>query len=233
MSDPKRSISDLLALLQFGDSALPIGGFSFSHGLESAVQQGVVSDAPKLQEFVVTAMRQAATSDGIALLLAHRAAQQGDIKDLARIDRATFERKLNEEVRLMTVRMGRKLAELAVAVIGDQLDQDWLDRIKRNETPGTHPVSMAVAMAALGADSRDAFAAQQYGVATTILGAALRLMRLSFIDTQKILRHVMDRVPALCEEVGDADLDDMASFAPMNDILAAVHVKGYVRMFMN
>lgn len=233
MTDPKRSLSDLLALLQFGDSALPIGAFSFSHGLESAVQQGLVSDAPKLREFVATALRQAATSDGIALLLAHRAAQQRDIKALARIDRATFERKLNEEVRLMTVRMGRKLSELAVAVIGDQLDQDWLDRIKRNETPGTHPVSMAVAMAALGADARDAFAAQQYGVATTILGAALRLMRLSFIDTQKILRDVMDGVPALCEEVSDADLDDMASFAPMNDILAAVHVKGYVRMFMN
>lgn len=233
MTDPKRSISDLLALLQFGDSALPIGAFSFSHGLESAIQQGLVSDAPKLREFVTTAMRQTATSDGIALLLAHRAAQQGDIKALARIDRATFERKLNEEVRLMTVRMGRKLSELAVAVVGDRLDRDWLNRIKLSETPGTHPVSMAVAMAALGADRRDAFAAQQYGVATTILGAALRLMRLSFIDSQKILRDVMDAVPALCEEVIDADLDDMASFAPMNDILAAMHVKGYVRMFMN
>ena len=233
MTDPKRSISDLLALLQFGDSALPIGAFSFSHGLELAVQQGLVNDAPTLCEFVATAIRQTATSDGIALLLAHGCAKRGDIEALAGIDRAIFERKLNEEVRLMTVRMGRKLSELAVAVIGDQLNLDWLNRIRSSETPGTHPVSMAVAMAALGADRRDAFAAHQYGVATTILGAALRLMRLSFIDTQKILRDVMDAVPGLCEEVIDADLNDMSSFAPMNDILAALHVKGYVRMFMN
>ncbi len=133
----------------------------------------------------------------------------------------------------MTVRMGRKLSELAVAVIDDAINRDWLDRIRQGATPGTHPVSLAVAMASLGADPRDAFAAQQYGVATTILGAALRLMRLSFLDTQRILRQAMAAVPQLCEEAADAGLDDMSGFAPMNDILAAIHVKSYVRMFMN
>ena len=39
----------------------------------------------------------------------------------------------------MTVRMGRKLAELADAVIGDALNRDWLGGIKRAETPGTYP----------------------------------------------------------------------------------------------
>lgn len=226
-------MADLLVLLQFGDSALPVGAFSFSHGLESATQQGLVTDAETLEAFVMTAVRQSAVSDGIALLLAHRAASAADLATLAAIDWATFERKLNEEIRLMTVRMGRKLAELAVAVIDDAVNHAWLDRIRQGVTPGTHPVSLAVAMASLGADPRDAFAAQHYGVATTILSAALRLMRLSFLDTQRILRQAMAVVPQLCEEVMDAGLDDMSGFAPMNDILAAIHVKSYVRMFMN
>ena len=50
----------------------------------------------------------------------------------------------------MTVRMGRKLAELAVAVIDDAVNAAWLDRIRHGDTPGTHPVSLAVAIAALG-----------------------------------------------------------------------------------
>jgi urease accessory protein len=58
----------LLHLLQFGDSALPVCGFSFSNGLESAIQQHIVHDADSLREFVLTAMRQAATCDGVALL---------------------------------------------------------------------------------------------------------------------------------------------------------------------
>ena len=67
-----------------------------------------------------------------------------------------------------------------------------------------------------------------------ILSAALRLMRVDHLDTQKILFEV------------DADADDLRSgsrrrpssttwpaFAPMTDILAAVHVKAHVRLFMN
>lgn len=149
------------------------------------------------------------------------------------IDRKTFERKLNEETRLMTVRMGRKLCELSDAIIGDQLNRDWLGRVKRAETAGTHPVSLAIALAALGIERKDAFGVQQYGVATTILGAALRLMRLSFMDTQKILLDGTAAVATVYEEVADATVEEMACFAPMIDILAAVHVKGHVRMFMN
>lgn len=228
-----RHLTGLLHLLQFGDSALPIGSFSFSHGLESAVQQGFVHNAETLTAFVKTALQQAATTDGIALVRAYEAAILRDIPMIAQIDRMTFDRKLNEEVRQMSVRMGRKLSELTVAVVSDDLNGDWLERIKRAETPGTHPVSLALALSALGVDARDGFAVQQYGVATTILGAALRLMRLSFIDTQRILHEVFTTIPDICDEVMNASLSDMASFAPMNDIFAAVHVKSYVRMFMN
>ena len=66
-------------MLQFGDSMFPIGGFSFSCGLESAIQKGVVTDAATLHAFVRTAVEQAARGDGIALIAAHGAATAGDI----------------------------------------------------------------------------------------------------------------------------------------------------------
>jgi len=46
----------LSRLLQFGDSMFPIGGFAFSGGLESAIQQGVVRDVPTLQAFARTVL---------------------------------------------------------------------------------------------------------------------------------------------------------------------------------
>ena len=70
------------ALLQFGDSMFPIGGFSFSGGLESAIQKGVVADAATLHAFARTAVEQAARGDGIALICAHRAADAGDVDAL-------------------------------------------------------------------------------------------------------------------------------------------------------
>jgi urease accessory protein len=110
------SISAAMRLLQFGDSMLPVGSFSFSNGLESAVQQKVVHDLETLRQFVLTAVRQAGTSDGIAVLEAFRAAGDGDADRITRADRAVFNRKLNEEMRTMSVRMGRKLAEMAEKV---------------------------------------------------------------------------------------------------------------------
>lgn len=233
LSDSQRGLPDLLRILQFGDSALPVGGFSFSNGLESAVAQNLVHDAPTLREFVLTAMRQSATSDGVALLCAHQASRAGDIDALLSIDRTTYERKVNEETRLMSVRMGRKLCELGDAVIGHKLIRDWLKRIKSAQTAGTHPVSLAITLGTLGVARRDAFGVQQYGVATTILSAALRLMRMSFVDTQTILLDVGGTIDAAFEDIADAGIEDMASFAPMTDILAAMHVKGHIRMFMN
>jgi urease accessory protein len=103
-----RSLSELLYLLQFADSALPVGGFSFSNGLETAIQQGIVDGPATLRTYTQTSMWQAATSDGVAVLCAHRAVKAGDVDELMRIDRLTYQRKLNEETRLMTVRMGQE-----------------------------------------------------------------------------------------------------------------------------
>ena len=227
------SITDAMRLLQFGDSVLPVGSFSFSNGIEAAVQQRIVHDVASLRQFVETALHQSATSDGIALIDAHRAACAGDIQRIVRADRAVLERKLNEEMRTMTLRMGRKLAEMAVHVAPTSTIAEWLRAIAQHESPGTFPVAMAIVLAARGLAETAAFAAHQYGVATMMLSAALRLMRLNYLDAQRILFEVNALAETAYSKSARATLDDMAGFAPMNDILAAIHVRAHVRMFMN
>ena len=227
------SIARMMRVLQFGDSVLPIGSFSFSSALESAVQECVVRDAATLGEFVTASACRAATSDGIALLEAHRAACKRDIGRIVEADRAVFERKLGEETRTMTVRMGRKLAEVGTAAVQAPLLGRWLDQARDGITPGTHPVGLGVLFAELGSPEEDAFAVHQYGVAMAMLSAALRLMRIDHRQVQAILHAVDQTVPGDYAAVREASLADMASFTPMADILAAVHVRSHVRMFMN
>jgi urease accessory protein len=227
------SIARMMRVLQFGDSLLPIGSFSFSNALESAVQEGTVRDTTTLGEFVTAAARRAATSDGIALLEAHRAACKRDIGRIVEADRAVFERKLGEETRTMTVRMGRKLAEVSTAAVQAPLLGLWLDQVRDGITPGTHPVGLGVLFAELGSPEEDAFAVHQYGIAMTMLSAALRLMRIDHRQVQALLHTADQTVPADYAGVREASLADMASFTPMADILAAVHVRSHVRMFMN
>ena len=227
------TIARSLRLLQFGDSLLPIGSFSFSNGLESAVQEGVVRDAATLGEYVRTLTRRAATSDGIALLEAHRGARERDMRRIVDADRAVFDRKLGEEARTMTVRMGRKLAEVSETAVKAPLLDLWLHRVRDGVAPGTYPVGLGVLFAELGSPEEDAFAVHQYGVAMTTLSAALRLMRIDHRQVQTILSAVDSTAEEDFATVRGASLSDMASFAPMADILAAIHVRSHVRLFMN
>lgn len=226
-------IAELMRVLQFGDSLLPIGAFSFSNGVEAAVQAGVVRDTDTLRAFIVAAVEQAATSDGIALLEAFRAARDGDPDRVDTADRAVLGRKLNEEMRTMTVRMGRKLAETADRVIGPSAAVDWLGRIRAGTTPGCLPVGQALVFSDLGLPERDAFAVHQYGVASMMVNAALRLMRIHYLDAQAILFRVNALAEAAYDRVSGLALDDMAAFAPEFDVLASLHVRAHVRMFMN
>ena len=225
--------TDLLRVLQFGDSAFPVGGFSFSNGLESAIQHGVVHDIHTLGQFVRTAVDQTATIDGIALLVAHQAASRSDLDAVIAADHALMQRKINEEMRTMTTRMGRKLAEIATHMLSATTLQQWLGGIKDGSTPGTHPVGLAIVFAELGLDAKQAFAAHQYGIASMMLGASLRLMRVSFMDTQVILLEINGTAEDAYERIADSSLDHMAGFNPLADIVAASHLHAHIRMFMN
>ena len=223
----------LARVLQFGDSMFPIGGFSFSCGLESAIQEGVVADVATLRAFARTAVEQAARGDGIALVAAHRAAAADDVDAIILIDEQVYARKLSDEMRTMSVRMGKKLTEMGVKVIGAPLLCTWRECIDTSVTPGCYPVALAVNFAVQDLSAREAFVVHQYGLAATILSAALRLMKISHVETQKILYQLNGHAEAAYARAATARLSDMSGYAPLTEILAAVHAKAHVRLFMN
>jgi urease accessory protein len=230
---PGLGLTRLARLLQFADSTLPVGAFAFSNGLESAVQTGVVADAEGLREFVELVTRQAARMDGIALLHAHRAAIAGDYEAIGRADAELWCRRTGEEQQLMIARMGRKLAELALKIGDFPLLGRWLADIKSDSTPGCFPVGQAIALAHLGASESEAFVVHQYGIASMVLSAAIRLMRIDHLDTQRILFSAQERLEGDYLAVRDLALDEMSVFAPVFDVLVAHHTTAHVRLFMN
>jgi len=227
------TIPELMRVLQFGDSVLPVGAFSFSNGLESAIQLGIVRDPETLEQYVGTAVHQAATSDGIAVLAAFRAVRDEDLGRVVRADEAVYNRKLNEEMRIMTVRMGRKLAEMTERVLGPSACSPWLSSIRAGEAPGCFPIGQALVFSSLGLSEQDAFAVHQYGLASMMVAASLRLMRIHYLDAQAILFRVNSEAEAHYEQIASKSIDDMAAFAPVMDVVASAHVKATVRMFMN
>lgn len=227
------TLRQIIHLLQFADSALPVGAFAFSNSLETAVEQRIVHDAATLCCFVDAVLRQSASTDGIAALAARRATLSGDYEALLDIDARLLRCKLNEELRQMNCRMGRKLAELAAQTTENKLIVRWRDDIAARRTAGTYPVTQGILFAVEGLDESQLFAAQQYGVMTTTLNAALRCLRVTHYDTQRIITSLAKRIEELYEQVAELDIDQMYTFAPELDVLAALHERGTARMFMN
>lgn len=223
----------LARLLQFSDSTMPVGSFAFSNGLESAIQTGVVNDPDDLLHFVKVVTRQAAHMDGIASLHAHRAIVQGDFSGVLEADQALWDSRIGAEQHMMLARMGKKLAELALRFDDFPHVQRWLEAIKADQTPGCFPVGQALALAQLGADERQVFVVHQYSVASMILSAAVRLMRIDHLQTQRILFSAQEQISQDYHDVHALSLDEMSNFAPVFDVLVAHHVKAHVRLFMN
>lgn len=223
--------SRLLSLIQFCDSALPVGGFSFSQTIESAATCGVVHDAESLCEYAKAIVRQSLNTDFVA---AKHVLHNFSLSEAWLADGELTACKVAEEQRRISCRMGRSLAELSkVLMPEDETLRRWVELIQRGEVAGNYAISQALLFGANGLNERELFVAQYYGALSIALNAALRCTRLSHLSTQKILHSLKASATELYHSVAKLTLQEMHSFAPQIDILSSVHQKGASRMFMN
>lgn len=227
------NLPEIMRLLQFTDSTFPVGTFSFSNGLETAGFENIVNDKRTLHEFARSQALQAAFTDGIAAISSHRAFLKGDYEKILEADRTLILCKMNDEARQMLRRMGKKLGELSVRLFDNEISSRWLEDIGKDITPGTYPVAQGIAFAAAGISEEELFCSHQYGVINMVLSAALRCVRVSHYDTQEILYEMSADITSLYQRVKDMKIGEMHAFFPELDILASLHEKGNMRMFMN
>ncbi len=226
-------ILSLMRLIQFTDSAFPVGTFSFSNGLETAIHEKIVYNAATLEEYAQSISLQAAFSDGIIAIHAYRAALENNYDEIIEADHRLIEFKMNNETRVMQKRMGKKMVEMSIKIFDNPLLKKWLEDINNGTSPGTFPVAQGLIFAIGGMSEKELFCSHQYGVINMILGAAVRTMRVSHYDTQQILFRLSEQTQAYYDDVKDLSYEDMNSFVPQIDIISSLHEKGTMRMFMN
>ena len=178
---------------------------------------------------------------------------EGALARLRSIDLALYRRRLPEEFRDMMTRTGRKLAELSAGMTRSPLAERWMRQLRIGSSPGCYPVSLAVLAASsafsqrplrhaegteeggaeVDALTQEALTVYFYGVSMGLLNAALRLMRVTHYDVQSIMYRVSELFPELCQRTAGTPLSRMTGYAPMTDILSAIHSQGRVRLFMS
>ena len=228
--------ASFLAALQLADSFFPSGAYAHSQGLEGMVSQGWVRNADGLEEYLHNLLgRSILPCDGVALLNAHRAAQDGDLATLVDIDQHLHATKLPEELRVASCHAGRRIldetAPLLAEAAGCAVHSKFRRAIMERETPGTGAVALGVASCATGIDPDSTLLMLCHSFAVGVLGAAQRLLPVTHSEAQHILRSLHEPVIGATTALQHRDWREMTSFAPQTDIASMLHEHDEVRMF--
>jgi urease accessory protein len=235
--DPKA----LLTLMWLASPTLPVGGFSYSEGLESAVDGGQVHDEATACVWLVDQLHLSLARADLAVvaqalpawrsLATDRATGSPDEPALARIEALnTWVRTTREshELRQQAEQMGRSLC-------------DWL----RQRQPGdprvaalrtlapapTWPVAFALAAVHTGAPVRDALLAHAFGWAENMVQAAIKSVPLGQSAGQRMLAALSEAIPGVVDAAMALTDAERQVCTPMLAILSARHEAQYSRLF--
>lgn len=222
-----------LGSLQLADSFFPSGFYTLSHGLEAFTQAGAI-EPTDLHDLLVDYLRHAVgPADGAALASAHRAAETGELQMAAEADLRLTAVKLPREARESAQRAGRQLLKMASATFGGEVLHRYSEQVRRESLPANHAIVLGLTMARLGIRRERALAGELYAFSASAVGAAVRL---AFID-HRVAQAVLHALKPVIAEVAsihcNSRVRDIASSAPLIDIMGMRHERAELRLFMS
>ncbi|KAB2897308.1 MAG: urease accessory protein UreF [Burkholderiaceae bacterium] len=223
--------ASLLQLIWLASPALPVGGFSYSEGLEVAVERAGVSTEQTASDWIADQLHLSQARGDMAVVAQAVTAWRQAAHDRVRaLNDWVLHTRETHEMRLQTEQMGRSLAEwLRNHHAGDP---ERLQDVERLATlPPTYPVAFALAAAATEACPHDVLLTYTFGWAENMVQAALKAVPLGQSAGQRILARLASAIPAAAH--GALALPDAGrqAFSPMLGILSAQHETQYTRLF--
>jgi urease accessory protein len=220
--------ASLLQLIWLASPALPVGGFSYSEGLEAAVDRAGVATESIAADWLTDQLHLTMTRGDLAVTAqAIPAWRAGDLPHIRRLNDWVLQTRETSEFRLQTEQMGRSLL-------------DWL----RNHDGAnaahiaacalmqpTYPVAFALAASPTAAGVRDCLLAYAFGWAENMMQAALKSVPLGQSAGQRILARLSRDIPAAVASALQLPDNERQAFSPMLAILSAQHETQYSRLF--
>jgi urease accessory protein len=217
-----------LRLLQLASPSLPVGAYSYSQGLEAAVEARIVTDARSAESWIADVLELSVGPMEAPVLLRLIAAwSSGDGDAVRRWNDEFIASRETAELRAETLQMGysmrKLLADLGVipAKAGIQPEPQEL----------AYPAVYASAVAAWNIDPTEALETYLFAWVENQMLAALKSVPLGQTEGQRMLLALADRIPAVAERARVMGDEELANFAPGLALLSARHETQYSRIF--
>ena len=219
----------LLQLLWLASPALPVGGFSYSEGLESAIDAGDVHDEPSTQAWLLDQLHLGPGRSELPLVAQATGAWVAhDAERIAELNAWTLATRETSELRRQAEQMGRSMHEW---LRQRAPDDPRIATLAALAPAPAWPIAFALAAAQSGAPARDALLAFGFGWAENMVQAALKSVPLGQSAGQRVLGALAAALPAVVEAALALPDDERQAFTPMLAILSAQHEIQYSRLF--
>lgn len=219
----------LLRLMRLASPSLPVGGFSYSEGMESAVDSGRVdSEASALRWLGDQLHLGLGRSELPCVARALVAWQRDDLTEVAAVNAWFSATRESSEMRQQSEQMGRSLAHW---LRNHEAVAPQLATLDALLPAPSWPVAFALAAALAGATAHDALLAYAAGWAENLTQAAMKSVPLGQLAGQRILDALALGIPAAVDAALGLSPAETQAFTPMLAILSAQHEAQYSRLF--
>jgi urease accessory protein len=219
----------LYRLMTWLSPAFPVGAFSYSSGIEWAVEAGDIADAASLKDWLAAMLADGSGfCDGVFLAHGHRAAAAGDetaLRDIAELAAALVP---SRERQLETSAQGRAFIEIARAA----WNSDGLDpMISACGSTIVYPIAVGLVSAVHAIPLGSTMHAFLHALVSNWISAGSRLIPLGQTDSQRVLAALEPVVVSTGKRALDASLDDLGSATFRADLASLRHETQYTRLF--
>src|SRR5438067_2146022 len=219
-----------LRLLQLGDSALPIGGYSHSWGLEAAIERGLVVDAASLEHWARLWLRHAlGPCEGIVVAASCRAASEGNWAIVSLANDLLWSSLTPPTLRHASRDMGEQLLALAEAWPWASASVTALRNCQRAEWH--HAPVFATLAASAGSTAAEAVAVYLHQAVLGVVGAGVRAIPIGHSHGQQVLARLHGEIETLSGELAERGLETAGSVCPAYEVLCYAQSHLYTRLF--
>lgn len=221
--------SRLVRLLQLVSPTLPVGAYSYSQGLESAVAAEIVRDAHSAQSWIGDVLDHSfARAETPALARLIHSWENRDAAAAAHWNAMFLATRESAELRAETLQMGYSLRKLLMEMEGT--DEEARARLAGVEEI-SFPAAFAFAVAHWQIPTQPALVAYLWAWLENQVMAAVRLVPLGQTDGQRMLLALGGRLVDRAERAMNVPDDELGGFAPRLAILSSRHETQYSRLF--
>jgi urease accessory protein len=228
MADEATSSAALYRLMAWLSPSYPVGAFSYSSGIEWAVEAGDINDADTLRRWLAVVIGEGGGfCDAVFFVHAHHSVADTDDRALRTVAELAAAFAPSKERHLETTAQGAAFIEATRAA--------WpcpaLDRLAAWTGGLAYPVAVGVAAAGHDIALVPALNAFLHAVTANLISAGVRLVPLGQSDGQRVLAALEPFAAATAQRALVAPLDDVGSAAMRADMASFLHETQYTRLF--